>query len=347
MSKLPRLSRLFLLGAALALGGVYLFPLWRIELVAPQYPEGLGMLIRVDAITGIQPQDLDNINMLNHYIGMRAIVPDAIPELRVMPWVAAGLIAGALAAAAVGRRWLAWAWLASYGALGAAGLYDFWKWSYDYGHDLDPRAAISIPGMAYQPPLIGAKTLLNFVAESWPAAGGVLCGVAFALGAAALLVGRRPRRAGVAAGVAAAALALGAACAPAAPRDIAYHRESCERCRMTIGDPRFGAQLVSSAGRAYTFDSIECVAEFAARAGAAPRGVWVSDYARPGALVPVDSAEFRRLRGPAGSPMGAGLVATRRGAAPAALPAPLADAGPAIAWADVLLLARRQVADAR
>jgi hypothetical protein len=71
--------------------------------------------------------------------------------------------------------------------------------------------------------------------------------------------------------------------------------------------------------------------------------MWVSDYARPGTLLPVDGAEFRRLRGPAGSPMGAGLVATRRGAAPLAL----ANAGPALAWADVLVLARRHLADAR
>ena len=189
--RLPIRSRLLFVAAAAALVGVYLLPLWRIALVAPQYPEGLGMLIRVNAITGIQPQDLDNINMLNHYIGMKPIVPDAIPELRIMPVVVGVLLAGALAVAATGRRWLAWAWVGAFGLLGVAGLYDFWQWEYDYGHDLDPTAAISIPGMSYQPPLIGSKTLLNFVAESWPAAGGVLAGVAFALGAAALLLALR------------------------------------------------------------------------------------------------------------------------------------------------------------
>ena len=80
------------LAAALLLGGMYVTPLWRIELIAPQYPEGLGMLIRLNTVSGIQPNDLDNINMLNHYIGMKPITPEAIPELRIMPWVVGGLI---------------------------------------------------------------------------------------------------------------------------------------------------------------------------------------------------------------------------------------------------------------
>jgi hypothetical protein len=181
-----------MLGAATALAGAFVFPLWRIGLVAPQYPEGLGMLIRVNTITGLQPQDLANINELNHYIGMKPIVPDAIPELTIMPWVLGMLVASALAIAATGRRWLLHWWLGAFAALGAWGLFDFWEWEHDYGHNLDPHAAISIPGMSYQPPLIGAKTLLNFVATSWPATGGVLLGVAFLLGVTALLL--RPWR---------------------------------------------------------------------------------------------------------------------------------------------------------
>ena len=53
-----------------------------------------------------------------------------------------------------------------------AGLADFYRWGYDYGHNLDPEAIIKIPGMSYQPPLIGTKQLLNFQATSWPASGG-------------------------------------------------------------------------------------------------------------------------------------------------------------------------------
>ncbi len=89
-------------------------------------------------------------------------------------------------------------WLVSFGVLGVIGLWDFWHWERDYGHNLDfQHAIIKVPGMTYQPPLIGSKQLLNFTATSWPATGSILLGVAFGLGLAAIIVGARaiPRRA--------------------------------------------------------------------------------------------------------------------------------------------------------
>ena len=76
---MTKLSRTLLAVASVMLLGVFAFPLWRINLIAPQYPEGLGMLIRVNTVTGIKPNDLANINGLNHYIGMKPIEADAIP----------------------------------------------------------------------------------------------------------------------------------------------------------------------------------------------------------------------------------------------------------------------------
>jgi hypothetical protein len=190
-----RSSRVILAVAALLLGALYVLPLWRIDLVAPQYPEGLGLRILVDGIVGRSDNDLNSINNLNHYIGMQRIEPEAIPELRYMPWIVAGLIAFGLAAAASGRRSVLYAWIVALVASAAAGLVDFWRWGYDYGHNLDPGAAIQVPGMSYQPPLIGPKTLLNFRAESWPDLGGL---VAFAVVAVAVAVAvlefRRARR---------------------------------------------------------------------------------------------------------------------------------------------------------
>ncbi len=167
-----RSSRLLLAVAALALGLVFVLPLWHISLEAPQYPEGLGLYISVNRIQGEKPQDLNSINNLNHYIGMKVITPEDIPELKFMPWLVAGLIGTGLAVAARGRRAYLYAWVTMF-ALGAvAGLADFYRWGYDYGHDLDPHAIIKIPGMSYQPPLIGSKQMLNFNSTSWPAAGG-------------------------------------------------------------------------------------------------------------------------------------------------------------------------------
>ena len=187
-------TRITLAAAALLLSLAYVAPLWHIGLDAPQYPEGIGMFIWIDAITGQKPNDLQNINGLNHYIGMKAIVADSIPELRIMPWVVAALIALGLISAGAGRRGLLYAWAAALAVTSAAGLADFWYWGYDYGRDLDPTAAIKIPGLTYQPPLIGSKQLLNFTAHSWPGIGG--WAIAAALLAGVVLCVIEFRRAG-------------------------------------------------------------------------------------------------------------------------------------------------------
>lgn len=185
---MSRTTRLLVALAALALGIVYLRPLWHISLDAPQYPEGIGLYIAADKIVGEKPQDLHSINSLNHYIGMKAIEPDDIPELRFMPRIIAGLIAAGLLVAIVGRRGLLTAYAALLVLFSLAGLADFYRWSYDYGHDLNPHAAIKVPGMSYQPPLIGSKQILNFHASSWPASGGwvVMAAVALVVGLAVL-----------------------------------------------------------------------------------------------------------------------------------------------------------------
>ena len=191
---MTRTSRLVVALASLLLLAVYVTPLWRIELVAPQYPEGLGLRIWVNQITGLKPNDLNSINGLNHYIGMRAIEPAAIPELQFMPQLLAAAVAAGLMVALVGRRWVLYAWAGLFTLGAAVGLGDFWNWGYEYGHQLDPHAAIKVPGMSYQPPLLGSKQLLNFHATSWPDIGGwiAILALVFVLGAA-MLEWRRAR----------------------------------------------------------------------------------------------------------------------------------------------------------
>jgi hypothetical protein len=187
-------ARILLVVASLSLGLVFVWPLWAVYLHAPQYPEGLGMLIRVNDISGLKPNDLENINNLNHYIGMKRIEPDSINELRIMPYVVAGLIVLGLGAATSGRRWMARAWVLAFAAVAIVGLADFYKWEYDYGHDLDfENAIIKVPGMNYQPPLIGTKQLLNFRATSIPAPGGYILIFSLALGVVSIIVDGRLR----------------------------------------------------------------------------------------------------------------------------------------------------------
>jgi copper chaperone NosL len=167
-------------------------PLWHIRLLAPQYPEGLGMDIHARTVVGAKEHDLENINELNHYIGMKVIEPEKIADLRVIPWLIAGLGLLGFVVAIARKRALLIGWLMGFGILGAVGLWDFWHWEYSYGHDLDyAHAIIKVPGMTYEPPLVGTKQLLNITASSWPAAGAVLLGVAFVLGVMAIVVGGR------------------------------------------------------------------------------------------------------------------------------------------------------------
>jgi copper chaperone NosL len=188
-------ARLLLIVAAALLGTMFVAPIWRVYLQAPQYPEGIGMQIWVNTVTGAKENDLDNINNLNHYIGMKRIVPESIPELRLMPFIVGALIVSGLGAAALGRRRGAMVWVGMFAVVAVVGLADFWKWEYDYGHDLDmENAIIKIPGMSYQPPLIGSKQLLNFTATSIPGPAGIAAMISLGLGVLALLIDRRGPR---------------------------------------------------------------------------------------------------------------------------------------------------------
>ncbi len=160
----------------------FFLPLWSITLEAPQYPEGLGLYIRISNITGHHPNDLANINLVNHYIGMQEIVPDSIPELRFMPYIVAFLIVSGIAVVLWFRKWLI-LWLGLFTLLAIAGLVDFYLWNYDFGHNLNTEtAAIKIEGMTYQPPVFGRKQMLNFVTTSLPAAGGISAILSLCLG---------------------------------------------------------------------------------------------------------------------------------------------------------------------
>jgi copper chaperone NosL len=184
-------SKIIVILASLILILSFFFPIWYIDLEAPQYPEGIGLQIWLNKITGQKPNDLNNINGLNHYIGMKEISPEAIPELKIMPFVIIFLIVFGLISGILGKRSLVYIWIVLFFVIAAVGLYDFYLWGYDYGHDLNPNAAIKVPGMAYQPPLIGSKMLLNFNAISMPHIGSWILVLAVVLAAVALYLDKK------------------------------------------------------------------------------------------------------------------------------------------------------------
>jgi len=168
---MKNISKLMMISAAIILLGSFLFPIWLIDLRAPQYPEGLGLRIWVDQITGMKDGDLQLINSLNHYIGMKTIQPESIPELKVMPYFIIFFALLGLIAGIINKKWIKIGWLVLFLIVLTSGLYDFYLWGYDYGHNLDPRAPIKVPGMVYQPPILGTKQLLNMNAKSMPGLG--------------------------------------------------------------------------------------------------------------------------------------------------------------------------------
>jgi copper chaperone NosL len=168
MTKLKPLSRIVIAISALMMVSAYFIPLWQILMWAPQYPEGLTMKIWINTLSG----DVKIISALNHYIGMKHIEVNMFPEFKYMIYIVGFLILFGLITAAVGKRSLLWIYIGLIVAAGIAALVDFYLWGYDYGHNLDPKAPIVVPGMSYQPPLIGTKQLLNFTAFSGPDVGG-------------------------------------------------------------------------------------------------------------------------------------------------------------------------------
>lgn len=176
-------ARRIMIISVLLLIGVFLFPIWRITLDAPQFPGGLQLYIWVDKFSGAEGGGdiIKNINILNHYIGMQYIEPDSIPELKYFPIILYVMMGYGLLVALINKGWAYLSWIGTMAVLGIIGIYDFYLWLYDYGHNLDPAAPIKIPGMVYMPPLIGEKDLLNFYVTSYPNIGSLFLGLSVVL----------------------------------------------------------------------------------------------------------------------------------------------------------------------
>lgn len=325
-------SRVLILLASLAMGLMYVFPVWTINLEAPQYPEGLGMVIQINTIEGKKQHDLTNINNLNHYIGMRRIVPESIPELTIMPIVVAVLMVLGGLVALLGRRRTLYGWAFILVAVSAVGMADFWMWEYDYGHNLDEEnAIIKIPGMSYQPPLIGSRQILNFKAHSWPGPGGYAA--ILAVLTAVLVAGAEWRRGkdedgrelkdgttkgkgGVplrSATTAALVTLFLIGCGDHEPRPLVAGVDGCADCLMALDETGHGSELVTTTGKIYTFDSVECLTNYLLtyEGSEVVHSLWATDFANPDDLVRAEDAYYL-VSEALTSPMGLGITAFSR-----------------------------------
>ncbi len=160
---------------AFTLAGSYFFPLWRISMFAPQYPNGLSLEIysyKLEA--GNDGQDLKEINTLNHYIGMHPIDRKALADLDWIPYAIGVLGLLALRCAAIGavRDLIDLTVLTLYVSLIAFGRFVYML--YKFGHELDPRAPVTVE--PFWPAILGTKQIANFTTHSLPHLGSVFMG---------------------------------------------------------------------------------------------------------------------------------------------------------------------------
>jgi copper chaperone NosL len=311
VNKISSLSKGLLILAALLFIGTIFLPFWKIDLVAPQYPEGLALLIYADKLAG----DVDIINGLNHYIGMATLHTEDFVEFAILRYILGFFVLFILVTALIGKRKMVNILFFSFLSFGLLALADFYRWNYNYGHNLDPSAAIIVPGMSYQPPVFGYKQLLNFGAYSMPNSGGIL----FILTGLIILfvvlfeanVFKKIFKGKVKIAL---LLVIGSqlallSCSAPGPRPLNLNRDMCAYCKMTITDAIFAAQLTTQQGRQYLFDDVACMLAYTKEnPDLKYNKFYVSDICDATAFIDVELATFlsdEDFRSPMGGNIGA------------------------------------------
>lgn len=175
--------RLLLIVSAALLAVTLTQPLWNLTMFAPQYPDGLRMDIYTQQLKGDRNgQDIKEINVLNHYIGMRDLSTEDFTEFKWMPFAIGVLALLFLRAAVLGTMGALVDSAVLFVYFGAFSLWSFGYKLYMYGHNLAPTAPVKVP--PFSPPMFGYRQIANFEVYSYPRAGSYAMA-----GAAVLLLG--------------------------------------------------------------------------------------------------------------------------------------------------------------
>ena len=77
------------------------------------------------------------------------------------------------------------------------------------------------------------------------------------------------------------------------PRPIAYGQDGCHHCKMTLMDPKFGAELVTEKGKVFVFDDVNCMLMYMDSVeDETYKHVLVTDYLNPGVLLDANFAFY-------------------------------------------------------
>jgi copper chaperone NosL len=176
-AKLGFASRLLLVTSALLLAVALTLPLWNLTMYAPQYPDGLSMDIYPARLEGGRGgQDIKEINLLNHYIGMRDLTNEDFTEFKWMPFAIGALALVFLRSAVHGSMTSLVDAVVLFAYFGAFSLWSFAHKLYVYGHNLAPTAPVKVP--PFTPPMFGYQQIANFGVYSFPQVGSYVMGAA-------------------------------------------------------------------------------------------------------------------------------------------------------------------------
>jgi copper chaperone NosL len=287
--------RIIIFIASFLLLGALKFPIWKIDLIAPQYPEGLTLEIWSDKLGG----DVETVNGLNHYIGMKKLKEDEFVEFKVLPGLILFFSITGFLVGFINRRKVLYAWMVLFILFAAVSMADFYYWEYNYGHNLDPTAPIQVPGMAYQPPFIGYKQMLNFVAFSIPHIGGwffIGCGVFMFIGT--IIEWKSVKKLKIKSGCAVVSCILlffvFSSCTTEV-KPINYGKDDCDFCKMIIMDNKFAVEIISKKGKIFMMDDLFCARNFIEKGellAEEVKFIYINNYSNPGELIDLQKSIF-------------------------------------------------------
>jgi copper chaperone NosL len=171
--RLSPVSSILLVVAALLIAASIFTPWWKMNFIAPQYPEGLNIVVFPDKLEG----EIEQINALNHYIGMKSFSEENFPELSYLPYLIGGLALIVLAAALIRKMAFLYGVIGLFVVGGGLGAWDLRRWLVSFGTELDPKAPIEMA--PFIPPMLGENIVANFTTHSYLQTGTYLVIAAF------------------------------------------------------------------------------------------------------------------------------------------------------------------------
>lgn len=187
-------SRILVLLAAIVLVPSYFFPLYQMTLYSNQFPDGLVLKIYSYTLEGGHTgnrDDLREINSLNHYIGMRPLLESDFSEFKWLPFGIGAFALLALRAIAFGKMSKLVDLMVLFVYFALFSLWSFGHRLYQYGHVLDPTAAIKVT--PFSPPIFGTQQIANFTVNNYPGPATYLIGASLVLMIASLVLSARQR----------------------------------------------------------------------------------------------------------------------------------------------------------